>query len=206
MKRTFKIKAPLLILLLLTIAMCHAQNRKIDSLFKKGSLAIYDHPDQTIKICKHILATSKQDVHNSLTALVMISDAYSSKRDYRKAVEFLIKAQNLSDGLEDNIVKIRILTKTAVQYQQLSIYDKAVKYLDDAHSIIMDYPVKDSIYSFLGTNYTVRGFIYKEQLDCNIAIDYFNRGITEYSKIKTRFKNYNLSIVSYNKANCYVLL
>jgi len=193
-------------LLLLPVAVLHAQNKEIDSLFSAGNFAIYEHPDLTIKIGERIVQSQKENVRTTIRAFVMISDAYSSKRDYRKAVDYLIKAQTLSGQLDDALVKIQILTKTAVQYQQLRIYGKAIRYLDDARVLITDYPLKDSVQSPLGTNYTIRGFIYKEQLDCNIAIDYFDKGMAEYSNLKTRLKNANLSIVSYNKGNCYILL
>jgi len=206
MKTYFKVIIKIIVLLLLPITVLQAQNKETDSLLREGNLAIYEYPDNTIKIGKRIADSQKENVRMSIRALVMISDAYSSKRDYRKAVEYLIKAQNLSDRLDDPIVKIQILTKTAVQYQQLRIYGKAICYLDEARVLIKEYPLKDSVQSALGTNYTIRGFIYKEQLDCNIAIDYFNKGIVEYSKLKTRLKNANLSIVSYNKGNCYILL
>lgn len=197
---------PILLPLLLVAMASHAQTREIDSLFKTATFEIYEQPDKTIAIGERILTSGKISIRTRIRALVMISDAYSSKRDYRKSVEFLIKAQNLSDKIQNNIVKIQILTKTAIQYQQLRIYDKAIQYLDEARALILDYPVKDSIQSVLGTNYTLRGFIYKEQLDCGIAIDYFDKGLSEYKKVKSPLRNANLSIVSYNKGNCYILL
>jgi len=206
MKRYFKIIAKILVLLLLPAATLRAQDKEIDSLIKEGNFAIYEHPDKTIMIGRQVLSSKKKNTRTNISALVMISDAYSSKRDYRKAVGHLIKAQNLANLIDDTIVKIQILTKTAVQYQQLRIYGKAIHYLDDARAFIIKYPLRDSVQSALGTNYTIRGFIYKEQLDCNIAIDYFDKGIEEYSKLKTRLRFANLSIVSYNKGNCYNLL
>jgi len=193
-------------LLLLSGMVSHAQQNEMDSLLKSGTLEIYEHPDKAIKIGQQIVVSEKSSIRLKIKGFVMISDAYSSKRDYRKSVEYLIKAQNLSNRIDNTIVKIQILTKTATQYQQLRIYDKAIQYLDQARALSLDYPDKDSIRSVLGTNYSIRGLIYKEQLNCDIAIGYFDKGITEYKKLKTPIKNANLSIVSYNKGNCYILL
>jgi tetratricopeptide (TPR) repeat protein len=68
-------------------------------------------------------------------------------------------------------------------------------------------PSKDPAISFtLATNYLVRGLIYKDQLTCDIAIGYFEKGIEEYDKSKSTVKHANISIAYYNKGNCYVLL
>lgn len=206
MKIIVAITHKIIFLLLLSGMVSYAQKNEIDSLLKVGHLEIYEHPDKAIKIGMQIFDSQQSSVRIKITGLVIISDAYSSKRDYRKSVAYLIKAQKLSNQIDNTIVKIQILTKTAVQYQQLRIYDKAIQYLDQARALSLDYPVKDSIQSVLGTNYTIRGFIYKEQLNCDIAIGYFDKGITEYKKLKTSLKNANLSIVSYNKGNCYILL
>ncbi|RZJ73061.1 tetratricopeptide repeat protein [Flavobacterium sp.] len=205
-KAIFGIFCKTILLLFLSVAGLHAQSGAVDSLFKQGASEIYEHPDKAIQIGKRIASSENANMRTTIKALVMISDGYSSKRDYRKAVAYLIEAQHLSDKLDDPIIRIRILTKAAVQYQQLRIYDKAIRFLDEARVLSMAYPIKDSIQPFLGTNYTIRGFIYKEQLDCGIAIEYFDKGIAEYSKIKTNFRNANLSIISYNKGNCYILL
>jgi len=196
----------IIILFLLSEMVSYGQKNEIDSLLTAGTLEIYEHPDKALKIGLQIFNSQNSSVRVKIQSLIMISDAYSSKRDYRKAVTYLIKAQNLSNPIDNPIIKIRILTKTAIQYQQLRIYDKAIQYLDQARALSLNYPIKDSIQSSLGTNYSIRGLIYKEQLNCDIAIGYFDKGISEYKKIKTSFKNANLSIVSYNKGNCYILL
>lgn len=71
----------------------------------------------------------------------------------------------------------------------------------------LEYPVKDSVSSFLGVNYVVRGFIYKEKLNCDIAISFFDKGIKELSsKNKISENATRISIAKYNKGNCYLLL
>ena len=53
----------------------------------------------------------------------------------------------------------------------------------------------------------VRGFIYKEKLNCDIAISFFDKGIKELSsKNKISENATRISIAKYNKGNCYLLL
>lgn len=196
----------LLLIALFSVKGLAQQNTKIDSLMKVGMFEIYENPDKAIKIGKQVYELPESDIRTKINGLLMISDAYSSKRDYRKSLEYVIKAKNLSQKTDNPIIKMKILMKTAIQYQQLKIYDKAIQYLDEADKLSLNYPAQDSIQFLLGNNYTIRGFIYKEQLNCDIAIDYFDKGIKQYQSIKNSIKNANLSIVSYNKGNCYILL
>ncbi len=184
----------------------HAQKAKIDSLFEAGTREVYENPDKAIAIGTEIYQYKGISIAKKTSALIMISDAYSSKRNYQKSLEYMIRAKELSAQTENVLVKIRVLTKTAIQYQQLRIYDKAIDNLDQAAELSLDYPKRDSVHYFLGHNAIIRGFIYKEQFNCSIAIDYFDKGMAEYASVKDKMMNANRSIVTYNKGNCYIQL
>lgn len=195
---------------LLLIAMLsghsHAQTRKeIDSLLKSGTFEVYENPDKAIAIGKRVFEAKASDINRKINGLIMVSDAYSSKRDYRKSLEYVIKAKSLSQQTDNVTIRIKLLTKTAIQYQQLKIYDKAIESLDEALEAGRGFP-QDSIQFLIGNNYTIRGFIYKEQFNCDIAIDYFNKGIERYKRNESNITHANLSIVTYNKGNCYIQL
>lgn len=187
-------------------AVSHAQHKQaFDSILKNGTLQIYEHPDEAIKIGKYV-ANAAPDLKTKINGLMLVTDAYSSKRDYQKSLEYVIKAKNLSEKSDNMIIRIKILTKIAIQYQQLKIYDKSIQYLDKSGALAKSYPQKDSIRMYLGNNFIIRGFIYKEQLNCDIAIGYLKQGIAEYRQAKSPLVNANLSIVSYNLGNCYIRL
>lgn len=185
----------------------YAQNKSnVDSLIKVSTFKIYENPDQAIVTGKSIFQNPKNNDRTKIRGLMLIADGYTSKRDYQKSLEYVNKANALSEHFDDPILRIKIINKIATQYQQLKIYDKAIQYLDWAEKLCLAYPVRDSVLFNLGSNYIVRGFIYKEKLNCDIAIGFFDRGIAEYSKIKLPIVNANLSIAYYNKGNCYFLL
>ncbi|MEK8181176.1 tetratricopeptide repeat protein [Flavobacterium buctense] len=181
-------------------------NKKVDSIIKVASNEIYNNPDNAIKIGSEIVKNNEENIEYRIKGYKLISDAYSSKRDYEKSLEFLIKASELLGQTNDKLLKINIINKTGIQYHQLKVYDKAMQYLDQAEQLIVEYPIKDSIHVELGKNYMIRGLIYKEKLSCMIAIDYIDKGIAEFRKGDKFEVASKLSIAIYNKGNCYLLL
>jgi tetratricopeptide (TPR) repeat protein len=192
---------------LLTADAVYSQNhKKIDSILKHASNQIYANPDKVIKLGNYVVKQAQDNVEYKIKAYNLISVAYSSKRDYKKALEFLNKASELVDETDDKLLKINIVNKSGILNHQLKVYDKAIQYLDQAEQLIAEYPYKDSIHTELGKNYIVRGFIYKEKLSCAIAIAFFDRGISEMRKSKLGETASIISIAIYNKGNCYLLL
>lgn len=192
---------------LLMVCSVYAQNtKKIDSIIKVASNEIYNNPDNAIKVGGEIVKNNEDNIEYRIKGYKLISDAYSSKRDYEKSLEFLIKASELLDQTNDKLLKINIINKTGIQYHQLKVYDKAMQYLDQAEQLIAEYPIKDSIHVELGKNYMIRGFIYKEKLSCMIAINYIDKGIAEFRKGDKLEVTSKISIAIYNKGNCYLLL
>jgi tetratricopeptide (TPR) repeat protein len=192
---------------LLTATPFYAQNnKKLDSLFKVSFNQIYTNPDKVIKIGQLIVSESDKNIDYKIKGYKLIADGYSSKRDYQKSLENVIKANELLHLTHNDLLKIVILNKMGIQYHQLKIYDKSIQYLDQAEQLITEYPYRDSIHSDLGKNYVVRGFIYKEKFSCDIAIDFFNRGISELLKSKLKSDYSIVSIAKYNKGNCYLLM
>lgn len=198
----------ILVVGLLTADFGYSQNYKnLDSVITAAGNEIYINPDLAIKIGQKVVKQAEDNVDYKIKAYKLISDAYSAKRDYEKALEYLINASELLDESNDKLLKITIVNKTGIQYHQLKVYDKAIQYLDQAEQLITEYPNKDSIHSELGKNYIVRGFIYKEKLSCAIAIAYMDRGIAELKKSKDKSGAApKISIAIYNKGNCYLLM
>lgn len=194
------------IVLLMAGAVYSQNNRKLDSILKRTSVEIYTNPDNVIKMGHYVVKKAEDNIVYKIKAYNVISVAYSSKRDYKKALEFLNKASELVDETDDKLLKINIVNKSGILNHQLKVYDKAIQYLDQAEQLIAEYPNKDSIHIELGKNYIVRGFIYKEKLSCAIAIAFFDRGIAELKKSKLEETASIISIAIYNKGNCYLLL
>lgn len=178
-----------------------------DEEYNAATLNVYDKPDKTIEVGIRMFETSKDQPKRQINALLLLSNAYSSKREYEKSLDYAIQAKDLSKKSNDARSEIAVLNKIAAQYHQLGINDKALQYLDESDQIIANYPYQDSVQMVIGNNHGVRGFIYRDQLSCDIAIDYFNRSINQYKKDLGNNKTLaNMSVVTYNKGNCFVTL
>ena len=197
----------LIVVIYLTTSSLYSQKIKLnDSIIKTCTIEMYANPDKVINEGKKIVANSDNNIDYKIKGYKLIADGYSSKRDYEKSLEYVIKANKLLNLSSNKLLKIIILNKLGIQYHQLKIYDKSIQYLDQAEQLIMEYPYPDSIHTDLGKNFIVRGFIYKDKFSCDIAIDFFNRGIAELLKAKKKTDNAIISIAKYNKGNCYIIL
>ncbi|SRX53930.1 tetratricopeptide repeat protein [Aequorivita sp. CIP111184] len=193
--------------LFFTVQIGYSQ-KEVDSILKIANKQIYENPDEAIINANVALNSQRITIRNKINSLLTISTAYSSKRDYEKASEYIVQINELIPKINDEIQKMNILNRIGAHYQELQIYDKAMEYLDESLVLIAKYPIQDSVQTYLGYNSILRGFIYREQTNCDIAIKYFDDAIMAYDKtiLNKPIMNANLSICYYNKGNCLVSL
>lgn len=180
--------------------------QRIDSLLKASRRHVYENPDKSIELGVSIYNNEHYSIKTRVRALMLMTLAYTSKRDYQSALAYIIKANALSKDIDDKVLQIQILFRTGILYQQLKIFDKSIDYLEETEELALLYPVRDSVGKHLANSYIVKGFIYKDNLNCDIALEYFDKGIKEYERLKREEVNANLSIAYYNRGNCYTLL
>lgn len=206
MRKQNNIRILILLSILLLLQTVYAQ-KEVDSILKKANILIYEKPDRAILLAQQAYNYPDASIKNKVNALLTISTAYSSKRDYNKAAEYVERIKGLIPDIKNKRQQMNILNRIAGHYQELQIYDKAIDYLDESLLLIERYPAQDSVQSFLGYNATLRGFIYREQMNCEIALKYFDKAIKAYEKAKEpHLRNANLSICYYNKGNCLLTL
>lgn len=191
---------------LVSVANTPQQQKKIDSLLKANTNEVYENPNKSIAFGLSIFDDDKNSLKTKTKALMLVSLGYTSKRDYQKALEHIIKAKDISKSLEDPLLNVEISFRIGILYQQLKIFDKSIKFLDESERQSLKYPTRDSVRFFLGNIYLVKGFIYKDNLNCDIALEFFDKGISEYQKLKSTYNRANQSVAYYNKGNCYRLL
>ena len=194
------------ILLLLFFCFCEkiSAQKKLDSILEATIIKIYENPNAAIETGTTVFQEAT-DPKTKVNALMLISNAYLSKRENEKSLEFALKTRDYLPEIESIKTKINVLNTIGMQHQQLRIYDKAIEYLDEALALVETFEQKDSITTLLGYNYAARGFIYREQMSCDIALNYFDKSIAEYKKgVSNKAKNGNLSTLYYNKGNCFL--
>lgn len=176
MRKQNNVRILILLSILLLLQTAYAQ-KEVDSILEKANVLIYENPDRAILLAQQAYNYPDASVKNKVNALLAISTAYSSKRDYNKAAEYVERIKGLIPDIKNKRQQMNILNRIAGHYQELQIYDKAIDYLDESLLLIEKYPAQDSVQSFLGYNATLRGFIYREQMNCEIALKYFDKAI-----------------------------
>ena len=201
-----KLKIHTFLLLLFCFYGKISAQKKLDSILDAITIQIYETPDGVIEKAKSVFKES-YDPKTKVNSLMLISNAYLSKRENEKSLEYALKARDYLPEIESVKTKINVLNTIGMQHQQLRIYDKAIEYLDEALALVENFKQQDSIITLLGYNYAALGFIYREQMSCDIALNYFDKSIVQYKKggnEKTR--SGNLSTLYYNKGNCMLRL
>lgn len=179
---------------------------KQDSLYQKATLDVYEHPNESIKIGWELYHKTNNS-RRKINALLLISTAYSSKRDYENALKYAVQANEMSEESNDVLSQLKVLSKMAAQYHQMTINDKALQCLDQFDEKSKTYPYSDSIQMTKGNNFGLRGFIYRDKLNCDIAIQYFDKALHNYQiNPENKLMKANISVILYNKGNCYISL
>ncbi len=178
--------------------------KKLDSLVNSATSIIFENPDKAISLGLQVYGEATQ-AKTKIGALMLISNSYLSKRENSKSLEYALMARDHLNEISSIKTRINVLNAIGMQHQQLRIYDKAIDYLDDALLLSKQIKNPDSLPSLLGYNYTIRGFIYREQMSCDIALNYFDKAIVQFKKISgNNAMTANLSTLNYNKGNCFL--
>lgn len=179
-----------------------------DPLTEKLSQAsnyIYSDPEKAIKIAQEVYDKSSDNPTLQLSSLITLGTAYSENFNIEKSIESLLKAQEIAQQKNDYVNQVRVLSLLGYQYQILQINDKTHKYLDEAEVIMTQHPLPDSLSYLRGNNYSIKALTYQQTLDCDYAIDYFNKAISVYKSLKNNeVSKTNLSIGYLNKAICFL--
>lgn len=179
----------------------------VDSILSYARNQIYENPNVAIDTAMALFNSPKATVDIKVKALIVISTAYSSKREYEKSLEYSLKALEMLPKIEDTNLKINLLNRIGARYQELKVYDKALTYLDEAYKLLKSLPESTNKLQELGFNNLMRGFIYRDQMSCELALDYFNKAIEAYKEVLIeKDVNSHLSIAYYNQGNCLMTI
>jgi tetratricopeptide (TPR) repeat protein len=194
--------------ILLILGSCIASAQKataIDTILDQANFQLYEYPEKTVRIGLGVLDIDNITNEQRIEALLLISTAYSAQRNYGLSMDYAVRAEQLLKTIDDDAFRIITYTRLGVQFQQLKIYNTAHSYLNKAISIATTTNETIDIHKLLGFNYAIRGMVYKEQMSCDIAQNYFNKSLYHYSQsLKKSINDANLSVIVYNKGNCFL--
>ena len=175
-----------------------------DSILKKALIGIYENPDESLKIGNNLLAKEK-DPNTKIEIYLLISNAYVAKRNYDESLKNLLKAKELLNESSTIKLKINLLVAIAMQYQQMELFSKSFETLNEVENNLLQTSDDNFKFSNLGRNYAIRGMIYKNQSNPELALEKFFIAEKNFKQAKLSKANLsNLSVVSYNIAYCYI--
>lgn len=198
-------KLLILFLFLLFGTVNFTAQKNADSLKNRANSLIYEQPDEAISIALKLLKSEK-NVDELADLYMVISNAYLAKKNNDSSLFYNLKAENLITKTNLPTTKIKILNSVAVQYQQMELYEKALKSLDEAQEMTDKFSVKDPLYLY-NTAFinNTRGIIYRNQSNPDLALEKFKIAVQNFQKLKLDKKTAaNLSISYYNMASCFL--
>lgn len=175
-----------------------------DKAIDSAILSTYNDPDKAIETGNKLLENTKLDSKERFEVLILLFGAHSSKREYSKALDYALKAIEVSKKRNDVYSEAKALNKIATIYNVLGIDQKAIQYLDQAEKIISQLPDNDSVKIIYANNHSIRGDIFRDLLSCDIAIEYFNKAFEIYKINEDNPRMVvNTGIMLYNIGSCY---
>lgn len=194
----------ILFLILIAIAL-RAQEKQFQDSLNKAELLVYENPEEAIELANSLQAKiNRKDAPQKISILLLLGSAHSSKQQHQKALEYAFEAYELAKKSEDFIDELKVLGFISNQYYILQLDEKVDFYLDQSEKIISQHAIPDSIDYIVANTYFIRALNYKDKLDCNFAINYFNKAITIYQNSDYSNSKINLPITYIQKAYCFL--
>jgi hypothetical protein len=182
------------------------------------SLVVFAQSENNVKLEEQITSADRMAFVNPDSALITLKklepkidngrlksklllakgSAYSVKHLSSDALKFGFESLNNSQKGKDSLMMINALGFIGNQYYILKLNKKAINYLNKAETII-DYLNDNSLQQVTANIYFVKALVYKDNLDSEFAIRYFDKAINEYKKSKDKSTLLNINITKIQK-------
>ena len=172
-------------------------NAKLEEQITSADGMAFVNPDSALITLKK-LEPKIDDGRLKSKLLLAKGNAYSVKHLSSEALRLGFESLNNSQKAKDSLMMISSLGFIGNQYYILKLNKKAINYLNRAETII-DYLNNNSLQQITANIYFVKALIYKDNLDPEFAIRYFDKAINEYKKSKDKSSLLNINITKMQK-------
>lgn len=181
-----------------------AQNKDLSKQINEANSLVYNNPDKAILQANILLKNiKKEDISNRINIYLVLGGAFSTKEKHYEALNFGFEAYDLVKNTNYNTEQIKALGFIANQYYILQMDDKVGYYLDNSEKIIAQKPLNDSLNYLAANIYILQAIRYKDKLDCDFAINYFDKSLKAYKSANYKNSKFNLPIIYIQKAYCF---
>ncbi|WP_312768262.1 hypothetical protein [Epilithonimonas sp.] len=143
---------------------------------------LFSNPEKSAKISEKAFAEAR-NYNDKIKALSKLVNAQMVLGDISQVINNSGLGIRLSKEKNDTINQIRFLSMLGNQYQQLNMNTDAKKNLDDAENLINTVHLPQSLLFITGNVYNVKGIVFKNELNCEFAVKYFNKALEVYNKL-----------------------
>lgn len=177
-----------------------------EQVYKKAFSYVYENPDNAVKLVNQMLKNEK-NIDNQIKLYQLLSRVYMSKRDFDKSLDCVLKMKELSKSISNPEQKIKILNSIALQYQNMGLYSRTIESLDEYYKLCQTLPDGKFKTLYTGMNSAVRGLVYKNQDNNELALEKFFIALRYINQVGNYENSIaNTSVILYNIGYSYFYL
>lgn len=193
---------------ILFFSVLNAQETKsFTAQLKEANILIYQNPEKAIAISQEVYDKAS-DLETRITALAILVNGYGAKGEMGKALKLASEGVNLTADTNNIELKVSTLGSLGEQYQLIHLNKVARKYLDEAAALLEKASFPEEIRANIkGNLFAVKGNTYKDDIDCEYAIENYDLAIQSYMNFPDNpsVRN-NLTLVYLEKGDCLMEL
>ncbi len=184
----------------------NAQQQRIDSSIDAAVVDVYQDPDRALKNSTELLK-KVETVPQQIKVYRLRATAYLAKRDFSKALESSLAAEELTTKLQDKVQRAAALNSLAILYQQMDLYAKSLELLNEVDSLLMTAAKHNQDDFEQAKSLAIRGMIYRKQGNIELALEKLLAALHRLNLQQLDEANTaNASVICYNIAYCYLEL
>jgi len=173
-----------------------------DTLLLEAGKLMYKDPAKSATIALQVYEDSGNNKEQQILSLILASNAYFSMKDSKEAKKYAFKALALAEKNNDYVNQVKVYGLIGNHYQVLKLNEKARFYLGKAEAIMQKHALPNDMRYLKGNIFAVKGNSYKNDLDCDFAITYFDKAIHEFKQATNTSAVNNLNMVQVQKGFC----
>ena len=179
-----------------------SQNPEKNKQLEKATNLIFSNPEKSAQISAKVFADT-DDYNLKIAALSKMVNAQMVLSDISEVIRNCATGIEMAKDNNDKVNQIRFLSMLGNQYQQLNMNSDAKKNLDEAENLINAEKLPEELLFIKGNVYNVKGIVFKNELNCDFAIKYFNKALAVYDKLPhTDVIATNKLLIEIQKAVC----
>ena len=178
--------------------------QKVDSIRIAYDYVYFD-PQKAIEMADQIIKNSN-DKNDQITARLIKTNAYTSLDDSYNSLKYAFETYDYVKKEKDIFNEARILGRLGELFQGYGFNTQSREYLDESVNLISSnaFPSEKKAMYF-GNIYGIKGNGYKDDLDCDFAIKYYDKAIKAYKNSESNQSILNnLALVYIEKSNCLI--